>query len=470
MRGWRQTGAALALAVAALPGAATVEDDDSKAPAPTAPSPASRTEARRRFEDGRFGLFIDWGVHTLLGKGPAVMERDRLPVREYEKLPPRFNPTGFDPEVWAKVAVGAGAKSLAVTAKGPDGFCMFDSAATRYDIVDATPFAKDPLKALADACHKQKVPLVAIYSLADWHHPDAEPPAGREADGGRARDRARYVAYARGQLRELCTRYGPLGGVWLDHPGGRAFPDDDLAGTCRLIHDLQPSALVGVRLGSAGPGAGPSGFGEDVRLFDLELPDAVPHDRPASAEPGGEGDAGSPLAEVALPIGRAAGPGSATGARHAGDAGAVIRGLAAGAGRGANLRVGVAATADGALAPEVTARLAEVGRWLGKAGESVYGTRRGPIPPQPWGVSTRKAGSDGPPRVYLHVFDPEGPLILPGASVSLTARLLGGTKPLPMTRADGRAVVTIPEAERDPLDTVLVLTPEVLEPAKAIRR
>jgi alpha-L-fucosidase len=460
MRLRRWTAAAVALAAASLTGTggavATAGDD-----APTAPT---RVEARRRLEDARFGLLIDWGVHTLLGKGPAVMERDRLPVREYEKLPPRFNPTELDPAAWVKAARDAGARSLAVTVKGPDGFCLFDTALTRYDIVDATPFARDPLKPLADACQKHGLPLVVVYSLTDWHHPDAPTGAkGSEAKGDR--DPGGYREYVRGQLVELCTRYGPLGGVWLDVSGARDRPKigPDLAGFVREVRERQPAALVGVRMLAPGEGTG-----EDVDVRFDDLADPAMLDRVAPAVGDAEGD-GGPLVEVVSPLSaRPAGSDAESGRQRLA---AEVRDLAAAAGRGANLRLRVTARADGAIAPEAVETLAALGRWLETSGASIQGTRRGPIAPQGWGVSTRKVGAGGAAMVYLHVFHPEEPLILPGASVSLAARRLGGTSPLPMTRADGRAVVTIPEAERDPVDTIIVLSPEVLDPQRrGVRR
>src|SRR6185312_12028843 len=124
-----------------------------------------------------------------LGKGEWVMDHDKLPIREYAKLPPRFKPDKFDAEGWVKLAKSAGARYITVTSKHHDGFCMFDSKLTDYDIVDATPFRKDPLKALADACRDQKIKLFFYYSLLDWHHPDYFPSgktgrsAGREARG-----------------------------------------------------------------------------------------------------------------------------------------------------------------------------------------------------------------------------------------------------------------------------------------------
>src|SRR5262249_4120318 len=147
------------------------------------------TAARQWFQDAKFGLFIHWGIYSLLAKGEWVMDRDQLPIREYAKLPPRFNPAKFDAEAWVKLAKAAGAKYLTITSKHHDGFCMFDSRLTEYDVVDATPYRMDPLKALADACHQQGIKLFFYYSLLDWHHPDYFPlgqtgrAAGREAKG-----------------------------------------------------------------------------------------------------------------------------------------------------------------------------------------------------------------------------------------------------------------------------------------------
>ncbi len=218
-----------------------------QAPAAHDPLSEKRAAARSAFEDDRFGLFIHWGVYSIVGKGEWVLEEDKLPFSEYNKLPPRFNPTRFDADAWVKLARSAGAKYITVTSKHHDGFCMFASRLTEFDIADATPYHADPLKALAGACHEQKIKLYFYYSLLDWHHPDYFPlgktgkTAGREKRG----DWNRYVAYYQGQVRELCTKYGELGGIWFDGCWDRPDADWDLAGTYRIIHDLQPGALVG---------------------------------------------------------------------------------------------------------------------------------------------------------------------------------------------------------------------------------
>jgi alpha-L-fucosidase len=181
-------------------------------------APSTPAEARRWFEDAKFGLFVHWGVYSLVGKGEWVMDKDKLPISEYAKLPPQFNPSKFDADEWVKLAQAAGMKYITITSKHHDGFCMFDSNLTSYDIVDATPYGKDPLKALADACHKHGVKLFFYYSLLDWHHPDYYPLGKSGKTAGRAPNGnwKAYVSYYQGQVRELCSNYGEIGGLWFD--------------------------------------------------------------------------------------------------------------------------------------------------------------------------------------------------------------------------------------------------------------
>ena len=174
------------------------------------------------------------------------MNDDKLPIREYAKLPARFNPARFDAESLVKIAKGS-REIHGISAKNSDGFCMFATRLTDYDVVDATPYGRDPIKALADACRQQNIKLFLAYSLLDWQHPDYFPlgktgqTAGREATG----DWKRYVSYYQGQVRELCSNYGELGGIWFDGTDDRPDAEWDLAGTYRLIHELQPGDLVG---------------------------------------------------------------------------------------------------------------------------------------------------------------------------------------------------------------------------------
>ena len=224
--------------------------------------------AQRWLEDAKFGLFVHWGVSSLVGKGEWVMEQDTIPISEYEKLPPRFNPTEFDAQRWVKAVKEGGQKYLVITAKPHDGFALFDTALSRYDIVDATPYGKDPLKDLADACHQHGIKLFFYYSLLDWHHPDYYPrgKTGRHAGREDRGDWSRYVAYYQGQVRELCTQYGEIGGFLFDGGWDRPDADWDLEGTYKIVHDLQPGALVGNNH------SGPPRPGEDFQIVDRDRP------------------------------------------------------------------------------------------------------------------------------------------------------------------------------------------------------
>ncbi len=419
----------------------------SPAPRGDRPSPANQA-ARAWFQDARFGLFIHWGVYSLLEKDAWVMERDKLPITEYAKLPPRFNPTRFDAAAWVALAKEAGARYITITAKHHDGFCMFASNLTEYDVVDATPYHADPMRALADACKRNDIKLFFYYSLLDWRHPDYYPLGKTGQRAGRLfkGDWKRYVAYYQGQVRELCTNYGPIGGVWFDGWWDRPEADWELAGTYRMIHELQPGALVGNNHHVA------PFQGEDFQMFEQDLP--------------GDNRAGFNKAQAVrdLPLETCLTINESWGYR-AGDekyksVKELIGALAGAAGRGANLLLNVGPRPDGAIGGEFAQRLHEMGRWLGTNGAAIYGTRKGPIAPQPWGVSTARGPADHPRAIYLHILAPrdDHPVVF-DPKTPWTPRLLGSKNPLKLTPSTRGLVLEIPESLRDPLDTVVVLEP-----------
>jgi alpha-L-fucosidase len=423
------------------------------------PSNDNRTTAARRwFEDAKLGLFIHWGVYSLLGKGEWVMDNDKLPLDEYAKLPPRFNPAKFDAEAWVKLARSAGAKYITITSKHHDGFAMFPSRLTDYDIIDATPYRADPLHALADACRQHHIKLFFYYSLLDWHHPDYFPrgktggSAGREPKG----DWKRYVTFYQGQIRELCTNYGEIGGIWLDGWWDRPQADWDLAGTYRLIHELQPGALVGNNHHVA-PFAG-----EDFQIFEQDLPgeNAAGFNQAATA-------VDLPL-ETCLTINDSWGYNARDNNLKSTER--IVHALVGAAGRGANLLVNVGPRADGEINADAASRLQELGKWLATYGESIYGTRRGPFPPQAWGASTAR-GSGQDRQIYLHVIKPievnlrlkkpenDGPIVF-DPTTSWVPHLLGKTTRLPLSQTDRGLLLDVPADARTPIDTIVVLSPQ----------
>ena len=169
---------------------------------------------------------MHWGVYSVLGDGEWVMNNRRIPIEDYEKLPALFNPQAFDAAEWVSLAKAAGMKYITITSKHHDGFAMFDSKISGYNIVARTPYGKDVLKALAEECRRQGLKLFFYYSQLDWHHPDYFPRGRTGRDAGRAEqgEWPRYIDYMNGQLRELLTGYGEIGGIWFDgwwdRPGG----------------------------------------------------------------------------------------------------------------------------------------------------------------------------------------------------------------------------------------------------------
>ena len=205
--------------------------------------------SRSQFADCRFGIFLHWGLYAMLAQGEWAMTNHNLNYREYEKLAGGFYPSKFDADAWAEAFRQAGARYVCFTTRHHDGFSMFRTAQTPYNIVDATPFARDAVKELADACHRRGLRVHVYYSLIDWWREDA--PRGRTGLGtGRPaekEDADAYFDFMKAQLTELLTQYGNVGAIWFDgiwdqdeNPGF----DWRLGELYGLIHKLQPGCLI----------------------------------------------------------------------------------------------------------------------------------------------------------------------------------------------------------------------------------
>jgi alpha-L-fucosidase len=194
--------------------------------AATAETPAEREQRMRWWREARFGMFIHWGLYAVpageyQGKrekeiGEWIMSWANIPRVEYEKFAPRFNPTAFDATEWVRIAKAAGMKYIVITSKHHDGFSMFDSAVTDYDVVDATPYKKDVMKALSAEAKRQGLKFCFYYSIMDWHHPSQtadsaskHPTAGDRKTKIDPARKAEYVTYMKAQLQELVTAYDP---------------------------------------------------------------------------------------------------------------------------------------------------------------------------------------------------------------------------------------------------------------------
>ena len=399
-------------------------------------------EARAWFQDARFGLFVHWGVYSVPGRGEWVMHNERIPVGEYEEIPPLFNPTEFDPRAWVSMAKAAGMRYITITSKHHDGFALYDSKVSDYDIVDRTPYEKDVLAMLAEECRKQGLKLFFYYSQLDWRHPDYFPRgrtgqwSGREEEG----QWDRYLDYMDAQLEELLTGYGPLGGIWFDGWWDRPEAAWRLGQTYSLIHRLQPGALIGSnhhRLPFPG---------EDFQMFERDLPGHNTSGWNDQAEIGA-----LPL-EMCDTINKSWGYNAEDESHKSLED--IVHMLVKAAGYDANLLLNVGPRPDGTIQPEFVERLREVGDWLETHGESIYGTRGGPIPPRPWGVTTQ-AGN----RVYVHVLDwPDKVLALPRPSRPVkAARYLTTGREVPFTRDADALLLRLDQSAADPIDTIVVL-------------
>ncbi|MGH9673234.1 MAG: alpha-L-fucosidase, partial [Bryobacteraceae bacterium] len=333
-------------------------------------------EMRQWFQDAKFGLFVHWGVYSVLADGEWVLNNRKMTLADYRKLPPQFNPVQFDPAEWVAMVKDAGMKYLTITSKHHDGFAMWGTKQSQWNIVDATPYKKDALKMLAGECHRQGVKLFFYHSQLDWHHPDYFPLGRTGHNTGRspAGDFSKYLDFMDAQLTELLTGYGPVAGIWFDGMWDKPKADWRLNTTYSLIHRLQPAALVGSNHHLA------PFPGEDFQMFEKDLPGQN------TAGFNAESKIGELPLETCDTINRAWGY-NAQDTRYK-TAAQLIQYLVRSAGHNANFLLNVGPMPSGRIQPEFVERLREMGQWMRKNGESIYGTRGGPIAPRPWGVTT----------------------------------------------------------------------------------
>ncbi|MCC6696484.1 MAG: alpha-L-fucosidase [Candidatus Hydrogenedentes bacterium] len=387
-------------------------------------TPAGRAQTLRWWQDAKFGMFIHWGTASLKGEelswsrggvrpGLPELPPGTIPVEEYDGLYRQFNPAKFDAEEWVRIAKVAGMKYLVFTTKHHDGFCMFDSQLTEYDIA-ATPYGKDLLKDLADACHRNNLGLGLYYSLPDWHHPAYL--TDRHED---------YVAYLHGQLRELCGKYGAVDILWFDGKQQGTAETWGSPALVGMIRELQPRMLINDRV-----------WGDT----DFDTPEQVI----------GRFEPNRPW-ESCITLGQQWGwkPDDRIKSWRE-----CVQLLVRAAGGGGNLLLNVGPMPSGEIEARQVEVLTEIGAWLAQYGESVYGTRGGPYPPTYWGASTHQGNV-----IYLHVFEGwESALELPGLERTLVASdvLGGGTAKVQQER--DRIIVNVPEGSRRPPDTIIKLT------------
>jgi alpha-L-fucosidase len=406
------------------------------------PSPPGETPEQKWFRDAKFGLFVHWGVYSVLGDGEWVMHNKKMTIAEYEKLPPQFNPIEYDPAEWVSLAKAAGMKYITITSKHHDGFAMWATKQSDWNIVDRTPYKKDVLKMLAEECRKQGLKLFFYHSQLDWTHPDYFPRGRTGQHSGRPEkgDWYRYLDFMDAQLSELLTGYGPIGGIWFDGWWDKPEADWRLEKTYGLIKKLQPTAMIGSNHHRA------PFPGEDFQMFEKDLPGHSTQDFNLGAEIGQ-----LPL-ETCDTINNSWGY-NKNDHRHK-SVNDLIHYLVRAAGYDSNFLLNVGPMPNGKIQPEFAERLKAIGEWMKKNGESIYGTRGGPVAPRPWGVTTQKAGT-----IYVHILDwRDSALLLPRLDKKISsAHMLASGDQVEVVEADFGTVLKLPASATDPIDNIVVL-------------
>jgi len=409
------------------------------------------------WREARFGMFIHWGLYAVPagvwkgentgGIGEWIMNTARIPISEYEQFTKRFNPVKFDADEWVRLAKNAGMKYIVITSKHHDGFCLWDSKISDYDIIDATPFNRDILKELSEACRKHGMPFCFYHSIMDWHHPDAQGPhyPTYNTDKKKNPNFARYVeTYMKPQLRELLTNYGPLGVLWFDGEWIPEWNEQFGIDTYHFVRGLQPDIVINNRVGSGRQGM--QGMTEEGRFGgDFGTPE---QEIPPTGLPGVDWETCMTMNDTW---------GFKKNDHNWKSAQDLLRKLVDIASKGGNFLLNVGPTAEGLIPQPSVDRLQAIGKWMNVNGESIYGTSANPFKTLAWGRCTQKPG-----KLYLHVFEwPKNrELTVPGLRNEIRAAYLladQGRSELGVQRAGGDVVIRVSEKAPDPVDTVVVL-------------
>jgi alpha-L-fucosidase len=419
-------------------------------------SNAEREARMKWWTEARFGMFIHWGLYSIPAgewKGSTnhaewIRTTARIPLDEYDKFVPQFNPVKFNAAEYVRMAKNAGMKYIVITSKHHDGFCLFDSKYTDFDVM-STPFKRDIMKELADACRKEGIKMCWYHSIMDWHHPDYLPRRDWETDRPTAgADFDRYIVHMKNQLRELVTNYGDIGVLWFDGEWESTWNTKYGTDLYNYVRNLQPSIIINNRVG-----AGRSGMEGFTKAGEFA------------------GDFGTPEQEI-----------PATGLKgvtwetcmtmndnwgfnkHDNNWKStedLIRKLSDIASKGGNFLLNIGPTAEGLFPPQAVERLAQIGSWMKTNGEAIYESKASPFSALTWGRCTQKP-IDGGVRLYLHVFDwpKDGKLVVPGIlNEPKVAYLLADKERLHLLvrRQEDALVIDVPAQAPDPINSVVVL-------------
>lgn len=399
---------------------------------------AETAKAMKHFDDIKFGMFIHWGLYAIpagewkgkyvRGIGEWIMFRERIPVREYEQLARQFNPVKFNGDEWAQLAKDAGMRYLVITSKHHDGFAMFKSNASKYNIVDATPYGKDPMKDLSAACASRGIGFGFYYSQdQDWHEAGGR---GNNWDFPEKRDAQPYLEQkVFPQVKEILSGYGKLSLIWFDTPG--LLSEKQVDNLRAQVKTLQPSCLINSRIGH--------NRGDYTQTGDNAIPIQV-------YLKDGKWEVPATLNDTW---------GFKKNDTNWKDPRDLVAKLADIVSKGGNYLLNVGPTAEGVIPAESQRILRSIGKWLAVNGESIYGTAPSPLyfPGITWRATVK------PGKLYLHILNwPGAKLEIQGLDSKVRkAWFLANKAPVPVTQKGATLALTLPAAPVDPWDTVVVL-------------
>ena len=419
---------------------------------PAAESAAEHDQRMGWFRDARFGLFIHWGVYSVPagewnGKtnyGEWFLEETKMPVSQYEKFASQFNPVKFDANEWVRLAKNAGMKYIVITSKHHEGFAMWDTQATDYNIAKRTPYGKGVLKPLAEAARRAGLHFGTYYSIMDWHHPSqyGAQQNHRNPTLMHPEQKAQYVAEMKAELKELIEQTNTEI-LWFDGEWVNWWTVEDGRDMVRYLRALKPDIVINNRVAY---------LRNDMEGMDRGTP---------------VGDFGTPEQQIP-PAGFGAGVywescmtlndhwGYSHSDQNWKSPQVVVRNLIDIASKGGNYLLNVGPTAQGLIPDAAVERLDAIGQWMRVNGESIHATQASPFAHAlPWGRATQRAG-----RLYLHVFDwpADGTLHVPVRNAVAHARLLAAPDtPLKISRDANGAVLTLPAQAPDAMASVIAL-------------
>lgn len=355
------------------------------------------------FTDARFGMFIHFGPYSALCNGEWVLNTQQLKFQNYKKLQKFFNPYNFDAKKWVSIAKSAGMKYITFTSRHHDGFSMWNTAQSEWNIMN-TPFGRDIVKELSDECHKEGIKLMLYYSLLDWGRTDYSYQTGRTGQHtGRVETGQwqSYIDFMKAQLTELLTNYGDIAGIWFDGEWDQMSEEDQdgfgheyskvnwhFDEIYELIHTLQPNCMIGNNHHL------PPLPGEDFQAFEKDLP----------GENTGGGFSAKQSVTNTLPLETCETINRTWGYNLKDDSykssTQILHLLVRAAGYGANLLLNTGPMPNGEIEDECITRLAAVGEWMSNYGYTIRGTQAGIVKPQTWGASTQKGN-----KHYIHILN-----------------------------------------------------------------